>query len=135
MHLHFLKFSIIQDQACWTKHYEVVISQSVLIIFSESASPTFIKLNMFRQTLIRYDSSTFHDIFPTPPNIVTQLDNVIEGMQRDLMHFYMRLLTRFEGFRRFASNPYTVCAYKVWHYVVVFSSFVLHVMPTFGWNI
>ena len=32
-----------------------------------------IRLSLLRQTYIRYDCSTLHDIFPAPPNLVNEL--------------------------------------------------------------
>ena len=34
--------------------------------------------NLRRQTSIRYNSSSLHDKFPAPPNLITQLNNVME---------------------------------------------------------
>ena len=60
-----------------SQHYSVVINRSILIICSDSASSEFVRLNLFKQASIRCNSSTLHDIFPTPPNFVTQFNKAM----------------------------------------------------------
>ena len=47
------------------------------MIFTDIASLEFIKLNLLKQAIITYDSSTLHDIFLAPPNLVIQLNNIM----------------------------------------------------------
>ena len=109
-YMFFLKFPFVEDQVCWTWHYQVIVNHSVLIIFSDSASPEFIKLNLFRQAFKGSNSSTFHDIFLAPPNMVLSWIMLWKVCNEIQCTFVMRLLTRFEGIRRFASKPiYNMC--------------------------
>lgn len=57
--------------------YSVAINYSILIILVTCFTRVY-RLNLHGQTSIRYNSSTLHDIFSTPPITVTQLNNVMK---------------------------------------------------------
>ena len=51
----------------------------------------FIKLNPLRQASIIFDSSTLHDLFMVPSNLVTQLNSVV-NMLRAISNFMAHMI-------------------------------------------
>ena len=62
------------------KHYSTAINHSIMMIFNDNAhlnDSQLIRLNLLKQASIRSSYSTLHDIFPAPPNLITQPNNVM----------------------------------------------------------